>query len=141
MALFLEDFFNDGFQSQGFRFRKPFGYGPGAANAAGGTVTQLTNRTTAVTLNTAAGQITTSSASLAAEAAAAFTVNDSVVSATDIINVSIQSGSNGGDTDLVVTAVATGSFQITVVNNNPAAGTAETGAIVINFAIIKGSIT
>ena len=32
---------------------------------------------------------------------------------------------------------AAGSFNVTVINNNVAAGTAETGAIVLNFAVIK----
>lgn len=140
MALFFEDFFNDGFQS-GVRFRKPFGYGPGASSAAGGAVTQATNRTTGVTLNTVTGQITTNNASLAAEAAAVFTVTDSVVAATDVVVASIQSGSNGGNTEVTVNAVSAGSFVLQVANNNASAGTAETGAIVINFVIIKGSIT
>lgn len=115
--------------------RKKLGYATGA----GGTVTQATNRTTGVTLNTLAGQITTNNASLAAEASAAFTVTNSKVVATDVVNVCIASGSNGGNTDLVVSAVAAGSFDIKVANNNAAAGTAETGAIVINFVVIKGA--
>lgn len=118
---------------------KKFGYAAG--KGAGGAVTQATNRTTAVTLNTVTGQITTNSASLAAEAAAVFTVNDNKVAATDIIVLSQQSGSNGGNTDIVVVAVAAGSFNISVANNNAAAGTAETGAIVINFSVLKGAIT
>lgn len=116
------------------------GYGP-AGNATGGTVTQATNRTTAVTLNTLCGAITTSTASLAAEAAAAFTVNNTLVAVTDTVVVSQRSGSNGGDTDVYVSTVANGSFQITVANNNASGGTAETGAIIINFAVIKSVAT
>lgn len=109
----------------------------GFTTGAGGTVTQATNRTTGVTLNKYSGQITTNTASLAAEAAAEFTVTNDKVAATDVVNVSIASGSNGGNTDIVVSAVAAGSFNIKVCNNNAAAGTAETGAIVINFAVMK----
>jgi len=101
------------------------------------TVTQATNRTTGVTLNASSGQITTNTASLAAEAAAAFTVTNSFVSANDIIVLNQKSGSNGGDTDVYVGSVSAGSFTIVVANNNAAAGTAETGAIVISFAVIK----
>lgn len=101
-----------------------------------GTVTQATNRTTGVTLNTKRGQITTHNASLAAEAAATFTVTNSTVSATDTVVVSQASGSDGGNTMVHVVAQAAGSFNIQVSNNNAAAGTAETGAIVINFAVI-----
>jgi hypothetical protein len=113
--------------------RKGVGYAAGA----GATVTQATNRTTAVTINNISGQITTNNASLAAEASAVFVVTNSTVAINDVVIVSQQSGSNGGNTDLVVTAVTNGSFSIMVSNNNASAGTAETGAIIINFAVIK----
>jgi hypothetical protein len=115
------------------------GSGLGYTTGSGGAVTQATNRTTGVTLNTITGAITTNNASLAAEAAAKFTVTNSKVSATDVVVVCIKSGSNGGNTDVTVAGVAAGSFDILVANNNAAAGTAETGAIVINFAVIKGA--
>ena len=103
----------------------------------GGTVTQITNRATGVTLSKPCGTITTHSASLAAEASASFVVTNSTVAATDVVVVSIKSGSNGGGTIVSVSAVAAGSFTIRVHNGNVAAGTAETGAIAINFAVIK----
>lgn len=112
----------------------PLGYDAGS----GGTITQQTNRTTGVTLNALTGQITTNNASLAAEASAVFVVTNASVAATDVVVVSQASGSNGGNTDVTVVAVAAGSFSLMVSNNNAAAGTAETGAIVINFAVIKG---
>jgi len=103
-----------------------------------GAVTQATNRTTGVTLNTQCGVITTNTASLAAEAAAEFTVTCSaVLSAADVVHVAIQSGSNGGNTSVFVSTVAAGSFKIKVSNHNAAAGTAETGAILINYAVIN----
>lgn len=103
----------------------------------GSSVTQATNRTTGVTINTVCGQITTNTASLAAEASANFTVTNSLVQIGDVVVVSIQSGTNGGNTAVTVVTVANGSFVIKVSNNNAAAGTAETGAIIINYAIIK----
>lgn len=115
----------------------PTGGGIGYGTGAGGAVTQATNRTTGVTLNKLTGTITTNNASLAAEAAAVFTVTNSTVAIGDVVAVSQQSGSNGGNTDVNVVAVAAGSFNIKVSNNNAAAGTAETGAILINFAVIK----
>jgi len=90
-----------------------------------------------VTLNKVSGTITTNNASLAAEAAAEFTVTNSTVAIGDTVVLSIQSGTNGGNTDVFVSTVAAGSFKIKVANNNAAAGTAETGAILINFAVIK----
>lgn len=112
--------------------------GIGYVASFGGTVTQATNRTTGVTLNKLSGQITTNNASLAAEAAAEFTVTNSTVSINDTVVVSIQSGTNGGNTEAFVSTVAAGSFKIKVANNNAAAGTAETGAIIINFTVIQG---
>jgi hypothetical protein len=113
-----------------------YGASPGSP-AVGGTVTQITSRTTGVTLSKPCGSITTHNASLAAEGTADFVVTNTLVEATDVVVVSIKSGSNSGGTIVTVAAVAAGSFTIRVHNGNVAAGTAETGAIVINFAIIK----
>lgn len=126
-------------KEDGLLTAKKFGYGAG--NGAGSTVTQATNRATGVTINALSGQITTNSASLAAEASAVFVVTNNKVAATDVVVACISSGAVALNTDVVVSAVAAGSFSITVINNNVAAGTAETGAIVINFVVIKGSIT
>jgi hypothetical protein len=122
---------------------KTMGYGLWAKRGLGGTVTQQTNRTTGVTFDTTtnrgklSGQITTNNASLAAEAAAEFTVTNKACGATDVVVASIASGTNGGNTDVIVSAVSEGSFKLKVCNNNAGGGTAETGAIVINFIIIK----
>lgn len=116
------------------------GLGYKAGGGAGGTVTQITNRSTGVTINKLCGTITTDTTSLAAEASAAFVVTNSKVAINDVVVVSIRSGSVALNTDVLVSRVANGSFTITVVNNNAAAGTAETGAIVINFAVIKATV-
>ena len=100
-------------------------------------VTQATNRTTGVTLNALAGSITTNNASLAAEAAASFVVTNNKVSVGDVVLISQRSGAVGVMTTVEVIAVANGSFTLSVMNGNVAVGTAETGAIIINFAVIK----
>lgn len=137
MARLIENHIATFLKEDGLQTAKKFGYGTGVG--AGGAVTQATNRATGVTLNTLSGQITTNSASLAAEASAVFVVTNSKVAATDVVVLSIASGTVALNTDVIVSAVAAGSFSITVVNNNVAAGTAETGAIVINFVIIKSA--
>lgn len=111
--------------------------GLGYRKGVGGSVTQTTNRATGVTLNAMCGSITTDTTSLAAEASAVFTVTNSFVEIGDVVMVCQRSGKVALNTQVEVTAVANGSFNITVINNNIAAGTAETGAIVINFAVIK----
>ena len=110
--------------------------GNGYATGAGGAVTQITSRATGVEVNTICGQITTDTTSLAAEASAKFTVTNSVMEEGDIILLSFRDAV-ALNTDVVCTDQADGSFELTVINNNVAAGTAETGAIIINFAIYK----
>lgn len=109
------------------------GYGTGA----GGTVTQGSGsgRATGVTINKVCGSITTDTTSLAAGASASFTVTNSAVAITDVVNVSIRSGQTNKKTSADVTATAAGSFEITIFNQDLV--TAETGAIVINFAVTK----
>lgn len=111
--------------------------GIGYATGAGSSVTQITSRTTGVTVTGVSGTITTDTSSLAAEGTAKFTVTNTSVAIGDIVIVSQQSGSDSGGTIVSVTTVAAGSFQVSVYNGNVAAGTAETGAIIINFAVIK----
>lgn len=111
------------------------GYMPGRTT--GGTVTQATNRSTGVTLSKLTGQITTDATSLAAGATAEFTVTNTLVAATDVVVVNIASAASTSATKASVSAVAAGSFKIAITNGH--ASTAETGAIVLNFAVIKGA--
>ena len=117
------------------------GYGTsiGYATGTGGAVTQITSRTTGVTLNKLTGKITTDNTSLGAELSAEFTVTNSTVAIDDVVSTSIRSGTNGGQTIAEVTGVAAGSFNIKVTNNNAAGGGAETGAIILNFAVVKAA--
>jgi hypothetical protein len=110
--------------------------GVGYATGAGGTVTQSTNRTTGVTLNTVCGQITCNSTSLAANANATFTVTDSAVVAGDTVTVNMASYSTGLPMCWVQSVNGSGgSFQITVRNMH--ASTADTTADKINFTVHK----
>lgn len=109
----------------------------GYATGAGGAVTQITNRSTGVTLSKLSGTIQTDTTSLAAEASANFIVTNTLVAIGDVVVVSIQSGSNSGNTAVSVVITTAGTFTIKVANHNASAGTAETGAIIINFAVVK----
>lgn len=103
----------------------------------GGAVTQLTNRTTGVTLNKTTGVITTDDDSLAAGAEATFVVTNSAVKATDVIVLSVQDAGATGTVSAYVSDVANGSFSITLTNLH--ASTASTNAVVINFAVIRAT--
>jgi hypothetical protein len=105
--------------------------GVGYATGAGGAVTQATNRTTGVTLNKTTGAITLFSAAGSATAAT-FTVTNSTVAATDVIILNQKSGTDLYD--LMVTAVAAGSFNISFRTT----GGTTTEQPVFNFAVIKG---
>ena len=107
-----------------------------AGPTTGGTVTQATNKTTGVTLNTESGQITMNNAALGAAAEATFEVTNDKVAAADIPFVAIASGGTAGSYILGVSAVAAGSFKITV--TNVSAGSLSE-AVVINFGLFKGS--
>ena len=98
-----------------------------------GTVTQITSATTGVTVNANAGTITTVAQNIAAGGEVQFTVTNSKVTALSVPVVAIASGTVGGTTVANVTAVAAGSFQITLTNLH--AATAETGTLVINFVV------
>lgn len=114
----------------------PIGYATGA----GGAVTQITSRATGVTMvpnPCTSGTITTDTTSLAGLAAADFIVTNSAVAIGDVVLCSIQSGSNGGNTDVTCATVTNGTFTLRVSNHNAAAGAAETGALLINFIIVK----
>lgn len=107
------------------------GYGTGA----GGAVTQITSRATGVTLNKISGAITTDATSLAAGAEATFTVTNSACAVGDVPVVVARSGQTAATSIPYVSAVAAGSFDITLSNLN--GSTADTGAMIINFVILK----
>ncbi len=97
-------------------------------------VTQLISKSTPVTANGRTGQITTSNEALAQSSAVTFTVNNSYVSATDVIIISMQSGATANSYNIDVSAMANGSFNIQIRNFS---NTSKSDAIVLNFAVIK----
>ena len=102
----------------------------------GGTVTQSSNKSTGVTLNTESGQITMNDAALAAAAEVSFTVTNSKVAATDVVVACHGSAGTAGSYLVNANAIADGSFAITV--SNVSSGSLGE-AIVINFVALKGA--
>ena len=108
----------------------------GYSAAAQGTVTQATSKSTGVTLNKSAGQITMNNAALAGNTAVSFTLNNSLISANDTIIVCISSvttGSTAGAYTTYVSNMAAGSASLTLRNLS---GTSYSEAVVINFSVI-----
>lgn len=112
----------------------------GYSAAAQGTVTQLTDKSTGVTLNKSAGRITMNNAALAGATAVSFILTNSTISANDTMIVNIGSNTTGsalGAYTTYVSYLAAGSALITL--RNLTAATSYSEAVVINFAIIHGA--
>ena len=106
------------------------GYGTGS----GGTVTQITSKSTGVTINKTNGQIVTHNANLTAGNTASFTVTNSTVAATDTVIVHLASGGTAERYNILVDAVSAGSFVVTIHNYSVGA---LAQALTLNFAVIK----
>lgn len=108
-----------------------YAYGSGA----GGTVTQLTSKTTSVTINKPSGKITTHNASLGAGATAAFQVNNSFVSANSVVVLAI---SGNGNYTTQCRNVQSGAFFVLITNES---GGALAQAVDINFCVMNVATT
>ena len=108
----------------------------GYTAAAQGAVTQLTDKTTAVTLNKSMGRITMNNAALAGNTAVSFTLNNSLISTNDTIIVNISGGATTGAYTTYVTSMTAGSAILTLRNLT---GTSYSEAVILNFSIIHGA--
>ena len=106
------------------------GYGTGA----GGTVTQVTSKTTSVTLNKPTGQITMNNAALAAGVTVGFIFNNTLLSINDTLNLSMSSGTVGSYN---IWCQPANGLAVIQVKNISAGSLSE--AVVINFDVIKGA--
>ena len=106
----------------------------GYASAAQGTVTQQTSKSTAVTLNKSAGQITMNNAALGGTTNVVFTLNNSTLSAKDVVLVNVAGGAASTESyNCWVSGHAAGSCSIVLRNIT---GGSLSEAVVINFANI-----
>ena len=106
----------------------------GYTAAAQGTVTQATDKSTAVTLNKPAGRITMNAAALATATNATFTLNNSFLSANDTIILTISGGqTTPGSYNVFANSLGTGTVSITLRNIS---GGSLSEAVIVNFAII-----
>lgn len=110
------------------------GYGTGA----GGTVTQLTSKSTAVTLNKPCGVIITHNAALAAGATVSFSLSNSLIRYTDTVAVELGSGTYTPAAYNVWTYVING---VTVIHIKNISSSSIAESIPLNFSLIKGAIS
>jgi hypothetical protein len=106
-----------------------FGY----TAAAQGTVTQATDKSTAVTLNKPAGRITMNGAALAGNTAVSFTLNNSLISSNDVLIVNVSAGGTAGAYTTYISSMTTGSAVVTLRNLT---GGSLSEAVILNYAII-----
>lgn len=100
---------------------------------ASGAVTQLTSKSTGVTLNKSAGQITMNDAALANVTNVTFTLTNSVITPKDVVILSVAAGATAGGYNCWVSSKGTGTCTITVRNIS---GGSLSEAVVINFVVI-----
>jgi hypothetical protein len=108
----------------------------GYAPEAQGTVTQLTSKSTAVTLNKSMGRITMNNEALAAGVNALFTLNNTTIGPNDVVLVSVSGGGTAGAYWPFVASQTTGSAVIGLYNNS---GGSLSQAVIINFTVIHGA--
>jgi hypothetical protein len=110
--------------------------GVGYRAGAGGTVTQLTSKSTPVTINAVTGEITMNGAQLGGDSTVSFTLTNSAIANTDLIILNQVSNANIGFYSFNGKCNS-GNAVISVhnmTNNN------RSDAIVIRFAVIKGAV-
>ena len=100
----------------------------------GGTVTQATSKSTAVTINNCAGQITMNNAALASSTSVGFTVNNSYVAAGDFVDVCISGGATAVSYVVGADSITAGAFTIHLRNIS---GGSLGEAVVITFTVTK----
>lgn len=98
------------------------------------TVTQGTNISTGVTCNARHGQITTQAMDAIAGAENAFVVTNSMVGAASVVFCQVTSTASAGTPLAYVSAVAAGTFTITITNLHGA--DALNAAAVISFLVL-----
>jgi len=108
----------------------------GYSLAAESSVTQATSKSTAVTANTSNIQITMNNAALAAGAIVSFTLNNSLLSARDVLIVNVSGGiATAGTYTAFVSNISTGVATISLYNIS---GGSLSEAVKLNLAIIHG---
>lgn len=106
----------------------------GYTAAAQSTVTQLTSKSTGVTINASAGQITMNNASLNGTTNVAFTMTNSKISAKDVVVINVAGGVASNATyNCWVSGHGAGTCDIVLRNIS---GGSLSEAVVLNFAII-----
>jgi hypothetical protein len=108
----------------------------GYCSCASGEVTQLTSKSTAVTLNTPSGRITMNNASLGNNTTVLFRMNNNTIKTNDVLVLNISGGVAGvGDYLAYVGDIGAGYADIALANRKGGGGSLSE-AVKITFALI-----
>jgi len=112
----------------------------GIIHSGSGTVTQATDHTTGVTMNTTSGVIQLAAVALAAATNAEFTVTNSTVQADSVILITMQDENtvNNAQLSCAIHTVVGGSFKVSIFNA-ASTGATSTTASKIHFLVINNS--
>jgi uncharacterized protein YbjQ (UPF0145 family) len=106
----------------------------GYCSCAFGEVTQLTNKTTEVTLNQPSGRITMNGAALGANTVVSFKLNNSTIGPNDAVVANISNGGTLGAYILYVAEIGVGFADFSLFN---VSGGTLSEAVKINYAVIR----
>jgi hypothetical protein len=109
----------------------------GYSTGAGGTVTQATSKSTAVTLNTPSGRITMDSAALAASTTVEFTFNNSLIASGTVLILAITGNVTTAAAYNLGTRSQSGSSMVIGLRNITAGSLSE--PIQISYVLINGA--
>lgn len=111
----------------------------GYSAGAGGTVTQATSKSTAVTINKPTGQITMNNAALTAGSTVTFKVNNTVATSSDTVILSCPYVTiDPANYRVEVVFISSNEFNIRVTNIS---GGSLSEALQINFCIVRGAVS
>jgi hypothetical protein len=111
----------------------------GYAAAAQGAVTQLTDKSTGVTLNKSAGRITMNNAALAGGAVASFILTNSLISTNDTMIVTVSSNTTGSAAGAYTTYVSYMAAGTALISLRNLSATSYSEAVIINFSLLHGA--
>jgi hypothetical protein len=111
----------------------------GYAASAQGAVTQLTDKSTGVTLNKSAGRITMNNAALAGSTAVSFILTNSLISSNDTMIVNVSSNTTGSAAGAYTTYVSYMSAGTALITLRNLSATSYSEAVIINYSLLHGA--
>lgn len=121
----------------GLRSKQSLGFDTGS----GSSVTQLSNKSTGVTCNFNNGKITMNNATLGDGNSVSFILTNNKIATTDVVIPCISGGATAGAYSVSCDQVSAGSCRISLRNDLARLLGSLSETVVLNFVVVKGTIT